>query len=77
MNNKLGMTKEQEESFFAPIVKFLVKNPDLFNKSDGERNEVGATSTTAELGSSEITIEQDLKLQTKSKACFTNSALAS
>ncbi|MCU4864116.1 hypothetical protein OB981_29345 [Bacillus cereus] len=31
MVNKLGMTKEQQQRFLAPIIKYMLKNPHLFN----------------------------------------------
>ncbi|MEB8650001.1 hypothetical protein P9027_32270 [Bacillus thuringiensis] len=31
MVNKLGMTEEQEQRFFDPIIKFIKKNPHLFD----------------------------------------------
>ncbi|MEK4100146.1 hypothetical protein [Bacillus sp. FSL E2-0195] len=34
MVNKLGMTKEQEQQFLAPIIKFIRKNPHLFGETD-------------------------------------------
>lgn len=77
MANKLGMTAEQEQRFLAPIIKFIQQNPNLFKSTGGERNEVRTAGITAGLGVGEITIEQNPKLQAKSKARSTDGTLAS
>lgn len=77
MSNKLGMTAEQEQRFLAPIIKFIQQNPNLFKNTGGEQNEVRTAGTPAGLGVGEITVEQNPKLQAKSKARSTDSTLAS
>ncbi|HHY5993885.1 hypothetical protein [Bacillus anthracis] len=36
MVNKLGMTKEQEQRFLDPIIKYMKENPHLFKESPKE-----------------------------------------
>lgn len=38
MVNKLGMTKEQQQRFFEPIIKFIKKNPNLFKETHENKN---------------------------------------
>lgn len=74
---KIVLRGKHAQMFCKPLIDFMQKNPNLFNKTGGEQNEVRTTGTTAGLGVGEITIEQNPKLQTKSKARSTDGTLAS
>ncbi|MDA2153057.1 hypothetical protein P4I85_29235 [Bacillus cereus] len=39
MVNELGMTLEQQQRFLDPIIKFIIKNPDLFKETHENKDE--------------------------------------
>ncbi|MCU5498744.1 hypothetical protein OCF63_12130 [Bacillus wiedmannii] len=74
---KIVLRGKHAQMFCEPLIEFMQTNPNLFNKTGGEQDEVRTAGTTAGLGVGEITIEQSSKLQTKSNTRSENSAFAS
>lgn len=73
----MNLTREQAQRFCNPIIEFLQRNPNVYNKIRGEIDEIKKQRIAAGLGVGEITIEQNSKLQAKSKARPTDGTLAS
>lgn len=73
----MNLTREQAQRFCDPIIEFLQRNPNVFNKIRGEIDGIKKQRITAGLGVGEITVEQNPKLQTKSNTRSTDGTLAS